>query len=161
MREVAWDASAVALDTDAAVLFDVVIVNIGVDPRHENALALEVRTVDCAGDFAATRDDVDADPCAEQATKTSGESESYNAGDLDLSSSARRDWIVVYAIRSTSKACEGGYEYEVIVVSDLFAHGGVLDGFAYTFGVEPDECADGLPVIARVVVGVRGGTCLV
>ena len=84
MREVAWDASAVALDTDAAVLFDVVIVNIGVDPRHENALALEVRTVDCAGDFAATRDDVDADPCAEQATKTSGESESYNAGDLDF-----------------------------------------------------------------------------
>ena len=68
---------------------------------------------------------------------------------------------MVYAIRSTSKACEGGYEYEVIVVSDLFAHGGVLDGFAYTFGVEPDECADGLPVIARVVVGVRGGTCLV
>jgi hypothetical protein len=43
-------------------LFDVVIVDVWVDPRHENALALDVRTVHCAGDLTAIGDPVDAEP---------------------------------------------------------------------------------------------------
>tara|TARA_R110002074_G_scaffold32046_6_gene89641 strand:- start:20473 stop:20667 length:195 start_codon:yes stop_codon:yes gene_type:complete len=64
-------------------------------------------------------------------------------------------------MRSTSEAAEGGQEYEVVIGNDLFAHRVVLDGLAYTLGIEPDERTDGLPVVARVVVGVRWGECRV
>jgi len=57
----------------------------------------------------------------------------------------------------SSKAGEGGYEYEVVIGCDVVAHGVVLDCFAYTLGVEMDEVANGLPVVARVVVRVRCG----
>jgi hypothetical protein len=58
---VAWDASASTLDTDAS--FDVVVVDIWVDPRHEDALTFEVRAVHGAGDLTTISDPVDAEPC--------------------------------------------------------------------------------------------------
>jgi hypothetical protein len=79
---VAWDAALYArADTDAS--FDVVVVEVRVDPRHENALALEVRTVHGAGDFAATCDPVDPEPSGKKASKAAGQRSCDDAGDLD------------------------------------------------------------------------------
>ena len=64
-------------------LFDVVVVEVRIDPRHEHALAFEVRAVHGAGDFAATCDRVDAEPCDEQATETACQRSCDDAGDLD------------------------------------------------------------------------------
>jgi len=60
-------------------LFDVVIVDVWVDPRHENALALDVRTVHCACDLAAACDGVDAKPCEQKASENA-EYEAPHAG---------------------------------------------------------------------------------
>ena len=75
--------------------------------------------------------------------------------------SVRRIDLAEYAMRSTSKSAEGGQEYEVLIGYDFIAHRVVLDGLGYTFGIEVDEAADGLPVIARVIVCVCWCECRV
>jgi len=64
-------------------LFDVVVIQIRVDPRHEDALAFEVCAVHGTGDFTAACDPVDAEPSGKKAGEAAGQRSCDDAGDLD------------------------------------------------------------------------------